>query len=106
MRKDLKLGKGKIAAQAAHASLGSYKKVDGKLKEKWEREGSKKVVLRVENEAELIKFQEFAREKKIPNFLVIDAGLTQIPRATITCLGLGPAEDEKIDELVKNLKLL
>lgn len=106
VRRDLKLGKGKIAAQVAHASLGAYKRTEKKLREKWEREGSKKVVLKVENEAELIKKQEIAIEKKLPNFLVIDAGLTQIPRATITCLGIGPAEDEKIDEIVKDLKLL
>ncbi len=106
VRKDLKIGKGKIAAQVAHASLGAYKKADKKLRDKWEREGSKKIVLKVENEAELIKFHEFAIEKKLSNFLVIDAGLTQIPRATTTCLGIGPAEDEKIDEIVKDLKLL
>lgn len=106
VRKDLKLGKGKLGAQVAHASLGAYKKADKKLREKWEKEGSKKVVLKVEDEFKLIKFQETAREKKLPTFLVIDAGLTQIPRATTTCLGVGPAEDEKIDEIVKDLKLL
>ncbi len=106
VRKDLKLGKGKIGSQVAHASLGAYRRTEKKRREEWDKEGSKKIVLKVEDESKLIKFQEIAREKKLSNFLVIDAGLTQVPRATITSLGIGPAEDEKIDEIVKDLKLL
>lgn len=106
VRRDLDMGKGKLAAQVAHASLNSYKKADKKLREIWDKEGSKKVVLKVEGEADLIKYQKLAIEKKLPNALIIDAGLTQIPKASITCLGVGPDEDKKIDELIKDLKLL
>ncbi|PIX43420.1 peptidyl-tRNA hydrolase, partial [archaeon CG_4_8_14_3_um_filter_38_5] len=35
-----------------------------------------------------------------------DAGRTQIPPNTITALGIGPDNEEKIDKIVKNLKLL
>ncbi|RLJ06151.1 MAG: peptidyl-tRNA hydrolase, partial [Candidatus Aenigmatarchaeota archaeon] len=49
VRKDLKISKGKIAAQVANASLGAYKKTEKKIREKWEKEGSKKIILKVEN---------------------------------------------------------
>jgi len=100
------MSKGKIAAQVAHASIGSYKRADKQLRKIWEREGAKKVVLKVKDEMELIDLQKKVFEKNLPNFLVIDAGLTQLPSATITCLGIGPDEDKKIDELIKDLKLL
>jgi PTH2 family peptidyl-tRNA hydrolase len=106
VRNDLKMGKGKIAAQAAHASLASYKNADKKAKEAWESLGCKKVVLKVDGEKELLKYLELARDAKLPNALITDAGLTQIPAATNTCLGIGPAEEDKIDRIVKDLKLL
>ena len=31
VRRDLKMGKGKIAAQCCHGSIGSYKKTDSKI---------------------------------------------------------------------------
>ena len=47
MRTDLKMGKGKIAAQACHASLNCYKNADKSRLRAWELSGQKKVVLKV-----------------------------------------------------------
>ena len=38
--------------------------------------------------------------------MVVDAGRTQIPTSTVTVLGLGPDEDEIMDEVTGDLKLL
>jgi PTH2 family peptidyl-tRNA hydrolase len=43
---------------------------------------------------------------RIPNELIMDAGLTQLPPGTTTVLGIGPDTDEKIDAIVHSLKLL
>ncbi|MBN2094975.1 MAG: peptidyl-tRNA hydrolase [Candidatus Aenigmarchaeota archaeon] len=106
VRTDLKMGKGKIAAQASHASLAAYEKVDSRIKRKWKAQGCKKIVLKVNGEKELLAFRRMAGERGLPNELIMDAGLTQIPSSTITCLGIGPAEEERVDKLVGNLKLL
>ena len=106
IRSDLKIGKGKLAAQAAHASLGAYKIANKKICKKWERGGAKKVVLKVSNLKELKKIYEKAKKFKLPAFLVKDSGLTQLRKGTITCLGIGPAKDEDIDKICGNLKLL
>ncbi|MEM1575814.1 MAG: peptidyl-tRNA hydrolase Pth2 [Nitrososphaerota archaeon] len=106
VRKDISMSVGKLAVQVAHAAIGSYKLCDKKIIEKWEESGAKKVVVEVDNLEELLKLEEKAKKMGIPNFLVIDAGLTEFPEPTITCLGLGPEEENKINKLTGNLRLL
>ncbi|MGC9310525.1 MAG: peptidyl-tRNA hydrolase Pth2 [Candidatus Aenigmatarchaeota archaeon] len=106
VRRDLDMGKGKIAAQASHASLAAYKKAGKPERSAWEEDGYKKVVLRVDSKEALLKYKRMADELNLPNSLITDAGLTQIPASTMTCLGIGPAEEKKIDLVIRNLKLL
>ena len=100
------MGKGKIASQVAHASLEAYKKANKRKIKKWEKEGCKKIVLKVSSLEELLKFKKMADELKIPNAMIRDAGLTQVKKGEITALAIGPEEEEKIDKITKNLKLL
>lgn len=97
---------GKIAAQCSHASLGSYKKTNKKIRKKWEANGAKKVVLKVKNKKELLELRSLCQNSKIPSYLVKDAGRTQLPKGTITCLGIGPEKEEKIDKITGSLPLL
>lgn len=106
VRNDLKMGKGKIAAQCCHGSLGSYKRTNNKLIQKWKNEAYAKVILKVDSLKELYELKELAEKNNISNYLVTDAGRTQIPTSTVTCLAIGPDEDEIIDKLTGNLKLL
>lgn len=106
MRADLNMSRGKIAAQACHASLGAYKKADDRTLKTWESEGEKKVVLKVNSLEELFQIYELVKVTNIPIYLVHDAGHTEIPKSTVTCLGIGPDEDEKIDKITQELKLL
>ena len=106
VRKDLDLSKGKLAAQCAHASLEAYKKTDKKTAEKWESEGGKKVVLKVDTLKELLEIKEKISAMKIPCALIRDAGHTEIPEGTVTCLGIGPAEEREIDKVTGKLKML
>jgi PTH2 family peptidyl-tRNA hydrolase len=109
IRSDLEMGKGKTAAQAAHASLMSYfeaEKVNKETAAEWLATGEKKIVLKIEGEEALKKFYEAFRFKKIPCALVSDAGLTEIPPGTKTALGIGPWKSSEIDILTRGLKLL
>ncbi len=108
VRTDIRMGKGKIAAQVAHASLEAYKRTLKKHPEwveEWEREGSKKIVLKVSSEKDLLDLYERAK-KEVPAALVRDAGYTQVEPGTVTCAGFGPAPDEIMDRLFGHLKLL
>jgi PTH2 family peptidyl-tRNA hydrolase len=106
LRADLPMSRGKIAAQACHGSVGAYKKTDNSIIRKWEAESGKKVVLKVKDEEELYHIFELVKAANLPHFLVRDAGHTELPPSTVTCLGIGPDEDDKIDKITNGLKLL
>lgn len=106
MRTDLKMGKGKIAAQACHACLECYKKANSLDIRRWELTGQKKVVLKVSSERELLELHTLIKQTDLPCALITDAGHTQIKPSTRTCLGVGPGSDEEIDRLTGHLKLL
>lgn len=108
-RADLKMSKGKIAAQAGHAAVSAAEEARRNHRdwfEAWLEEGQCKVVLKVKNEDELLELEKKAKELGLPNALITDRGLTEIPPGTITCLGIGPAPAEKVDKITGKLPLL
>ncbi|KAF3338812.1 peptidyl-tRNA hydrolase 2 [Carex littledalei] len=96
VRNDLKMGKGKIAAQCSHATLGLYKKLLNRAPKslnRWEMCGQVKVVVKIETEEEMLVLQERAKSLSIPTHIVIDAGRTQIAPNSRTVMSiLGPAD--------------
>ncbi len=109
IRKDLKLPKGKLAVQVAHASLQATLKALTKNKrtvKKWLSQGARKVVVKAENLEELQALHEKALKQGLTAALIKDAGLTVVKPGTITALAIGPDIEEKIDEITKHLKLV
>lgn len=108
MRNDVKMTKGKIAAQAGHAAVNcalACKKKDSKTFDQWMNDGQAKVVLRIDSEAELFQFKALADSQGIINSVICDAGRTQIEPGTYTCLGMGPAPASVLDKITGDLKL-
>ena len=106
VRNDLKLSKGKLAVQVAHASLDAYKKSDNKLRHEWEHEGAKKVVVKVNDSKERLVTFNLAKELKRPCSLIKDAGRTELSPGTMTVAGIGPAKENDIDRVTGKLKML
>ncbi|AEF96269.1 aminoacyl-tRNA hydrolase [Methanotorris igneus] len=109
IRNDLKMGKGKIAAQACHAAIEAFldaEKICPNVVKEWLREGQKKVVLKVNSEKELFDIYLTAKSLGLPCSLIKDAGRTQLEPGTTTAVGIGPEKEEKIDKVVGHLKLL
>ena len=122
-RHDLKIRKGKIASQMAHAAVGSLINaatgkeraslpftVDPKEKtplHDWITQRFTKISVYVENEKELLELFQKAKAKGLPCALITDAGLTEFKGVpTRTCIGIGPCWAEEVDPLTGNLPLL
>lgn len=108
-RDDLRLSTGKKIVQGAHASIGAYiicKSKHPNWIELWEKEGQKKVAVRVPTLEEMLELYEQLKREEIPVFLVRDAGLTEVAPATITSLGIGPVPDNRVDRHTRDLKLV
>jgi PTH2 family peptidyl-tRNA hydrolase len=108
-RSDLRLSRGKTAAQAGHAAVSAAEEARKHRKEwfdGWLREGQCKIAVKVTNERTMTELDEQAKEMGLPCALIVDRGLTEIPPNTVTCLGIGPAPAERVDKVTGKLPLL
>lgn len=109
VRTDIKLSKGKLAVQVAHASVAASliaKDLAPSWFDSWLREGQKKIAVKVPSLDKLLEVRKEAESLGIPLALITDSGLTEVPPGTTTCLGLGPAPADIMDKVTGKLKLL
>lgn len=114
VRQDLKMGKGKAAAQCLHATLALYKMITNgesdaynpQMVRRWEHgNGQAKITLQVPNQEEMDILYAQAISLGVNSYIVHDAGRTQIAAGSATVLGLGPAPKAVLDQITSNLKL-
>jgi peptidyl-tRNA hydrolase, PTH2 family len=109
VRQDLKLPKGKMAAQVAHASVEAVLKTqknNPEIVQKWRLEGMKKIILKVEDEKELFKYFQMSKDDGLVTAMITDAGKTVVAPGTRTCFAIGPGEEDDIDLVTKDLKMI
>ena len=118
VRHDLKMRRGKQIAQGAHASMsficrrlqefGSVSLDEfTDVQRAWLTGAFAKVCCRVDSEEELLEIHDKALEAGLEVHMITDSGKTEFHgEATNTCLAIGPAEAEKIDEITGHLQLL
>ena len=116
IRKDLNMRKGKIAAQAAHASIaflldlldrGEDKSDLTRAESEWANGQQTKICVSVDSEEELLTVRDKALESGLTVHLITDAGKTEFGGVpTTTCLAIGPNDAEEIDKVTGGLSLL
>jgi peptidyl-tRNA hydrolase, PTH2 family len=106
VREDLLMPIGKACVQCAHASVEAVLKSPADLVKAWKKEGMTKVVLVVKDQKHLMVKLQAAKNAGLVTALIRDAGKTFFTEPTVTCLGVGPAEDDKIDAFSGNLTTL
>jgi PTH2 family peptidyl-tRNA hydrolase len=109
-RNDLKVRKGKLAAQLAHASLMAYctSNPSDEAFLKWNDPINeyRKIVLYVNSEEELIDIYKKAQTALLNTAIVRDLGLTELKEPTFTAVAIGPHWDEEINKITSHLSLL
>ncbi len=130
MRRDLKMRKGKIAAQAGHACIEAVLSAlakEGRLKDlemtpdgmslktdggcptpltEWFHHGCAKICVYVDSEEELMQIADKAAAKGVLSSVITDAGMTEFHGVpTKTCLALEPLSFEDADTLTGELPL-
>ncbi|XP_015599539.1 peptidyl-tRNA hydrolase 2, mitochondrial isoform X1 [Cephus cinctus] len=111
VRTDIPMGKGKIAAQCAHAALECYRQASTDKKHEdllysWLRFGQPKIILKIPSEKELLTLAHNAQVAGLVTAVIKDAGRTQLEPGTISAIGIGPAPRVLVERLTSNLKLL
>lgn len=104
IRADLKMSKGKIAAQASHAAVDAVLSSNKKMISKWKGEGMKKIALKVENLDDLKLFIDKADNEGLVVSIITDAGHTEVEPGTVTCGAIGPGPEILIDKITGELK--
>jgi PTH2 family peptidyl-tRNA hydrolase len=109
IRGELRLTAGKAAVQVAHAAVllaQETEKRDPVAWRAWSAAGQKKIAVVAPTLADLEALAREARGRGLPWVLVEDAGFTEVPPGTKTCLGLGPAPSSQLDPITGALPLL
>lgn len=124
MRTDLNMRKGKMAAQASHASMAvilnmmesEYNELyerrhltipNGSALDAWLNGPFKKICVGIDSEQALNDLFDRVQAANIPVSKIIDSGLTEFGgEKTLTCIAIGPDYPENIDPFTKDLKLL
>ncbi len=105
LREDLDMSKGKMIAQACHASLKAYRKADKQAVKEWEVSGEKKIVLKVDEQSLQEKRMD-AEASGLTVSSVKDAGKTELKSGTETALAIGPDKEDSIDSVTGDLALI
>ena len=109
VRRDLDMGKGKIAVQVGHAAVTVGEETRKRHPEWWNRwlgEGQCKVVVKVNSEEDLREIRRKAEQLGLESAIIHDRGLTQVDPGTATCVGIGPGPSEIVDKITGTLPLL
>lgn len=106
---ELKMGKGKIAAQVAHAAVKATLACgerDPALLDAWFKTGQKKICVKGDSAQHLEQLSIDAKKNGLLANKIHDAGHTQIPAGSFTVLAIGPCRDDDIETVTGDLKLL
>lgn len=102
------MSQGKGAAQACHAAVDAFRAASRRRPEwvdAWDAGGSKKIVLRIDSEEQVLALVRAARVAGLPSAAIRDAGLTQLAAGTLTAAAIGPAPAAEVDRITGHLRL-
>lgn len=111
IRNDLNMSEGKIVSQTSHAVADLIMNNEHssplywELFDLWSQTGMKIVTLCCDSQDQITRIENTCKELKVPHTVVRDAGRTQVPEGSVTCMGIGPLAEQTAKKLTGNLAL-
>lgn len=106
VRKDLQMSKGKMISQCGHAISASIRNSTPEMLQNWCNDGEPIITLQVPTLSVMNTKEMLAERRGIKSHIVVDAGRTEVKSSTPTVCVLGPDNANRIDKIIKDLKLL
>ena len=102
---DLKMSKGKIAAQVGHAVMWiTYKLRESEILSKWMHQSYTKIILKATGKQ--IVDLKYKFKDEMFTWIIFDEGRTEIKPNSLTAIGFEPMERSKTPTELKKLRLL
>ena len=106
VNKKLGMSPGKLAAQVAHAACLAQRGSSDELIDAWYEYGFyTKLVMEARDEMHLTNIQKYLSDREIKSFLVIDEGRTEIPKHSVTTLGVEVVDKNVLGPIFAEFKL-
>lgn len=105
LTEETEMTKGKMIAQACHASIQAYNQANEEQQNQWLETGQKKIILN-KGDNKLEELHQQAKRNQLPTSLIQDAGKTQLKPGTKTAVAIGPEKENKINQITGNLGLI
>jgi len=105
LNKGIKMSKGKIAVQAAHAAILAYQISKEDIKKKWDETSYVKIMLEALGEKHIYATKEYLKSKEINSVVIADEGRTEVEPGSVTALGIEILDREKYKEILGGFKL-
>lgn len=106
VNKGLGMSPGKLAAQVAHAACLSQRGSNHKMVEAWYEFGFyTKLVMEARDAEHIRTIEKYLQERGIKSFIVIDEGHTEIPKHSVTALGVEVIDKNELGPIFKEFSL-
>lgn len=105
LNKGIKMSKGKIAVQAAHASCKAMVISKPEILKEWDNGPFVKIMLEALNDKHIYTIEKYLNDNNIHCITICDEGRTEIEPGSITALGVEIIDREKYKPIMSGFKL-
>lgn len=104
--KEANMSPGKLAAQVAHAACLAQRGSKKELVDDWYEFGFyTKVILEARDAEHIRTIEKYLKSRSMKTFMVIDEGYTELPKHTITALGVEVIDKKVFGPVFKSFSL-
>ena len=108
VRRDLKMSRGQICSDAIRATIMSMDISNSNIVDTWRKHGMRKIILQTNSLKDFTELHKKLSKKHIDSIFVYNNNLMPIvnQRGNVTTMAIEIIDEKRIDNLIKDFKLL